>query len=130
MAHHCHQHSQEDGKERRLIVSIVLNFIITAVQIIGEGIVSGAFPSKRIPHNFSDAISLVVSYIAVRLSKRENTETSTFGYKRAERSLPLFLMPRQGFIVLFFLFKEAAHRLTRNVEQHSDDGCCRCRAGR
>ncbi len=111
MEHHCHQHSVENGKEGRLIISIVLNFIITAVQVVG-GMVSGslALLSDAL-HNFSDAISLVVSYIAVRLSKRVNTETNTFGYKRAEILAALFNAATL-IIVSFFLFKEAAHRFS------------------
>ena len=111
MAHHCHQHRNSDRKESRLIISIVLNFIIASVQIVG-GIVSGslALLSDAL-HNFSDALSLVVSFIAVRLSKRGNSETSTLGYKRAEILAPLF-NASMLIIVAFFIFKEAVHRFS------------------
>ncbi len=106
---HLH-HSIESGKENRLVISIALNCMITAVQVIG-GVVSGslALLSDAL-HNFSDAISLVVSFIALRLSKRGNSETSTFGHKRAEILAALFNASTM-IIVSFFLFKEALHRL-------------------
>ncbi len=111
MGHHSHQHGIVSGKESRLIVSIILNFCITTIQVVG-GILSGslALLSDAL-HNFSDAVSLVVSFIAVRLSKRLHTETSTFGYKRAEILAALFNATTL-IIVAFFLFKEAVYRFS------------------
>ena len=111
MGHHSHQHGVETGKEGRLIVSIILNFVITVVQVIG-GMVSGslALLSDAL-HNFSDALSLVVSLIAVRLAKRANTEIRTFGYNRAEILAALFNAVML-IIVSFFLFKESIHRFS------------------
>ena len=78
MAHHHHR------RESSLKWSIVLNVIITAAQVVG-GILSGslALLSDAL-HNFSDVISLVVSYIALLLGKNEASKEKTFGYKRAE----------------------------------------------
>lgn len=81
MSNHHHSHSVE-GKN--LLVSIVLNIVITVAQVIG-GILSGslALISDAL-HNFSDVLSLVFSYVANRLSKKEASVNQTFGYKRAE----------------------------------------------
>jgi len=78
MGHHHHR------RESSLKWSIVLNVIITAAQVVG-GILSGslALLSDAL-HNFSDVISLVVSYIALLLGKNEASKEKTFGYKRAE----------------------------------------------
>jgi len=78
MGHHYHR------RESSLKWSIVLNVIITAAQVVG-GILSGslALLSDAL-HNFSDVISLVVSYIALLLGKNEASKEKTFGYKRAE----------------------------------------------
>jgi len=72
------------NNEKKLLVTIILNIVITVSQFIA-GIISGslALMSDAL-HNFSDVISLVVSYIAERLSKKEFTKNKTFGYKRAE----------------------------------------------
>ena len=63
---HSHKHITLSGKN--LLISIVLNVIITAAQLIG-GFISGslALISDAV-HNFSDVISLVISYAANLLS--------------------------------------------------------------
>ena len=100
---------KENNKESRLIISAGLNFITTIVQVVG-GLLSGslALLSDAL-HNFSDAIALAISVVAVRLSKRKNTEAQTFGYKRAEILAALFNACTLV-VVSFFLFKEAIAR--------------------
>jgi len=60
---------QVDSKEKKLGLSILLNLFITIAQVIG-GLVSGslALLSDAL-HNFSDVVSLIVSFIACRLIK-------------------------------------------------------------
>ena len=85
MSHnHNHSHAHPDFKGRNLFITILLNIGITVAQVIG-GILSGslALLSDAL-HNFSDVISLVVSYIANKLSKKQASIHRTFGYKRAE----------------------------------------------
>ena len=97
-------------KEKNLIIIIILNFIITLVEVIG-GLLSGSLSLlSDALHNFSDGISVIISFIAIRLSKRENTLKNTFGYKRAEILAALF---NSSFLIIisFFLFKEAYLRI-------------------
>jgi len=97
-------------KEKNLIIVIVLNFIITLVEVIG-GLLSGSLSRlSDALHNFSDGIYVIVSFIATSLSKRENTLKNTFGYKRAEILAALF---NSSFLLIisFFLFKEAYLRI-------------------
>lgn len=80
---HSHNHSTLSGKN--LLLSIIFNIIITIAQLIG-GFISGslALISDAV-HNFSDVISLIISYVANLLSKKKKqTLQYTFGYKRAE----------------------------------------------
>ena len=79
-----HHHHGKDLKGRNLLISIFLNIIITTAQVIG-GFVSGslALLSDAL-HNSSDVISLVISYIAAKLAKKDASLQKTFGYKRAE----------------------------------------------
>src|SRR5690606_20936392 len=81
---HNHAHAHNDLKGRNLLISIFLNILITTAQVVG-GLVSGslALLSDAL-HNFSDVLSLVVSYVANKLSKKEASFDRTFGYKRAE----------------------------------------------
>ncbi len=81
---HSHTHQTNHISGRNMAIAIFLNILITIGQIIG-GIISGsvALLSDAL-HNFSDVISLIISYIANRLSKKKSTEQQTYGYKRAE----------------------------------------------
>ncbi len=100
--------------EKKLGVSISLNLLITGVQVIG-GLVSGSLSLiTDALHNFADTFSLVISFIAFKLAKKENTESRTFGYKRAE-ILAALLNASLLIIVSFFLFKEAIVRLFHPV---------------
>lgn len=78
---HIHKH---EVKGKNLILSILLNVIITIAQLIG-GIISGslALISDAL-HNFSDVLSLIFSLVAHKLSRRKATIGNTFGFKRAE----------------------------------------------
>ena len=91
------------------MVSIVLNILITAAQVVG-GLASGslALLSDAL-HNFSDVISLVVSYIASKLSKQKASINRTFGYKRAE-ILAAFINASTLVIVAIILIIEAIKR--------------------
>ncbi len=112
---HNHPHSHSDLKGRNLFISILLNILITVAQIIG-GLVSGslALLSDAL-HNFSDVVSLVISYIAEKLSKRKASFQKTFGYKRAE-ILAAFINAATLIIVAILLIIEAVKRF-KNPEE-------------
>ncbi|MDO9274328.1 MAG: cation diffusion facilitator family transporter [Lutibacter sp.] len=86
---HSHEHPTLTGKN--LLFSIILNIVITVAQIIG-GLVSGslALISDAV-HNFSDVVSLIISYGANLLTyRKKQTLEHTFGYKRAEMIAAFF----------------------------------------
>ena len=70
MSHsHHHSHSVKTSGTR-LFITILLNFTITIVEIIG-GIISGSLSLiSDAMHNFSDGIAIIISYIAIRLNKK------------------------------------------------------------
>jgi cobalt-zinc-cadmium efflux system protein len=110
-------HMNHHFREENLIIIMVLNFIITLVEVIG-GLLSGSLSLlSDALHNFSDGISVIVSFIALKLSKKDNTLKNTFGYKRAEILAALF---NSSFLIIisFFLFKEAYLRIQhpQNIE--------------
>lgn len=120
MSHsHSHSHSHTDMKDRNLIISILLNILITTAQVIG-GIVSGslALLSDAL-HNFSDVVSLVVSYVASKLSKQKASIHRTFGYKRAE-ILAAFINASTLVIVGVLLIIEAVKRFQNPQEIESN----------
>jgi cobalt-zinc-cadmium efflux system protein len=105
---HSHQHHELSG--RNLLISIVLNVLITVAQIIG-GIISGslALVSDAV-HNLSDVISLIISYVANLLTNRkEQTLEKTFGYKRAE-IIAAFVNAATLIVIAVFLAIEAIKR--------------------
>jgi cobalt-zinc-cadmium efflux system protein len=106
---HTHNHSHRDLKGRNLLISILLNILITVSQVIG-GLISGslALLSDAL-HNFSDVLSLIISYIANNLSKRKASTNKTFGYKRAE-IIAAFVNAATLIIVAVLLIIEAINR--------------------
>lgn len=99
-----------------MLLTILLNAIITIAQLIG-GIVSGslALLSDAV-HNFSDVLSLAVSYVANWLTrKRKQTLTQTFGYKRAE-IVAAFFNTATLIVIAVFLIIEAIGRFTHPQE--------------
>ena len=95
---------------KNLLISIILNVVITAFQIVG-GIISGslALISDAV-HNFSDVVSLIISYIANVLSrKKKQTLHQTFGFKRAE-IIAAFINAASLIVIAIFLGIEAVKR--------------------
>ena len=105
---HEHHHHEVTGKN--LFWTILLNAGISLAELIG-GIIAGSMSliSDAI-HNFSDVISLIVSYIANRLSKKASNEKQTFGYKRSEIIAAFFNASTLIILAGFILF-EAVQRL-------------------
>ncbi|WP_100613660.1 cation diffusion facilitator family transporter [Confluentibacter citreus] len=106
---HTHTHSHKSKKDKNLFISILLNIVITVAQIIG-GVLSGslALLSDAL-HNFSDVLSLIVSYVASKLAKKKASTDKTFGYKRAE-ILAAFVNASTLVIVAVLLIIEAIKR--------------------
>jgi cobalt-zinc-cadmium efflux system protein len=110
-----HHHHGEENNQRALGISIALNFLITAVETAG-GLLSGSLSLlSDALHNFSDALALIISLIALRLGARENSEEKTFGYKRAE-IIAAFINSLALILISVFLFKEAFGRFAHPVE--------------
>lgn len=96
-------HNSRDGASRplttspappepdgRLIVSLVLNIIITLLQVIGGIIANSLGLLSDAAHNLSDVVALGLSLWAVRLGRRPATPRRTFAYKRAGILVALF----------------------------------------
>ncbi|MEP4377495.1 MAG: cation diffusion facilitator family transporter [Alphaproteobacteria bacterium] len=110
--HHSHGPVPPDtpGGDRRLILAIVVNVLLTVAQVIG-GVFSGslALIADAI-HNFSDAAALAIALIARKIARRPADENHTYGHGRAEMIGALFNLTWLIFIGLF-LIVEAVDRL-------------------
>lgn len=116
--HHSHSHNH-DIKGRKLVITIILNTVITVSQIIG-GLLSGSLSLlSDALHNFTDVISLLISYIATVLSKKEASTKRTFGYKRAE-IIAAFINSSTLIIVAIILIIEAIKRFSHPQEIESE----------
>jgi len=91
------------------MISILLNIVITAAQVVG-GLISGSLSLlSDALHNFSDVLSLIISFIANKLSSKEASVSKTFGYKRAE-IIAAFINAASLMVIAVLLIKEAVHR--------------------
>ncbi len=103
-----HHHHEVSGKN--LGITIALNVLITVAEAVG-GFISGSMALlSDATHNFSDVISLVVSYVANRLTKRQASENRTFGFKRSE-IFAAFLNSATLIVLAIFILVEAVKRL-------------------
>jgi cobalt-zinc-cadmium efflux system protein len=116
---HIHSRNSTDLNGQKLLISIVLNILITVTQVIG-GLISGSLSLlSDALHNFSDVISLIVSYIASRLSQKKASINRTFGYKRAE-ILAAFINASTLIVVAILLIIEAVKRFKYPEPVESD----------
>jgi len=113
LGHHNHNHIHQRGK--KLVYTILLNLLITVVQIVGAifsnslALLSDAF------HNLSDTSSLVVSFFANKLTLKKSTTMQTFGYKRAE-IIAAFINASFLLVVAAYLIFEAINRILNEQE--------------
>ncbi len=115
---HSHSHDPVDLKGKKLLFTIVLNIVITIAQVIG-GLISGSLSLlSDALHNFSDVISLVISYIADLFSKKDASFKRTFGYKRAE-IIAAFVNSSTLIVVALYLVYEAIERFYNPQEIES-----------
>ena len=82
-SHHHHHHSENLG-DGRIATAVSVNLALTLAQIIG-GVLSGSLALiADALHNLSDAISLIIAFVARRIARRPADEKMTFGYGRIE----------------------------------------------
>ncbi len=104
---HVHHHTEPN--KRNLLISVVLNAIITLAEFIG-GILSNslALLSDAV-HNLSDTMAILISYIAMIIGKKDSTAKNTFGFKRIEILAALFNAVVL-IVISVYLFYEAYQR--------------------
>lgn len=95
--------------EKNIFISVILNLTITIAQFIGGFFSNSLALISDAIHNLSDGISLFLSYIALKISKKDANYKKTFGYKRIEIITALFNAITLV-VICIFLFKEAIER--------------------
>ena len=93
--------------------------LVTVDQVIG-GLISGSLSLlSDALHNFSDVLSLIVSYVADKYAKKEASFSRTFGYKRAE-IIAAFVNALSLVLVAVYLIYEAMNRFSNPQEIESN----------
>ncbi|NPV88076.1 cation transporter [Coprothermobacteraceae bacterium] len=107
---HNHLTHKSSRRMRDMVFTLILNLLITAVELAG-GVAAGSLSLiSDALHNLSDAASLGVSMLALRLSQLPPDRKRTFGYRRASVIAALANTAVLAVICLE-LFKESYVRL-------------------
>ncbi len=115
---HDHHHDIETMGDRRLGWAIAINMLLTLAQIVG-GIVSGSLALiADALHNFSDAASLLIAWVARRIGRQPPDHFKTFGYKRAEVIAALINLVTLVIVGLYLIYEA----LWRMVEPQIIEG--------
>ena len=102
---HHHHHDVETMGDRRLIAAIAVNMLLTLAQVIG-GIVSGSLALiADALHNFSDAASLLIAWVARKIGRQPADHFKTFGYKRAEVIATLINLVTLVIVGLYLIYE-------------------------
>ncbi len=105
--HTCHHHHIDPSttSERRLWLAVFANGLLTIAQIAG-GLISGSLSLiADALHNLSDAASLLIALIAIRIGRKPADQNKTFGYKRAETIAALINFTLLIVIGLYLIFE-------------------------
>ncbi|MBR2299301.1 MAG: cation transporter [Alphaproteobacteria bacterium] len=110
--HHEHHHHHGEVSEKSikyLIISFVINMLLSVVEIIG-GIVAGSVSLiGDALHNTSDAFSILIAVIAFKIGHKKATKKYTYGFKRAEVI--------GGFVNLILLFISGLYLVAEGIER-------------
>src|SRR5215469_14120424 len=115
-----HEHATSTGKMQRVLrfslaatVAYVLLTLIAGLRAHSLALVSEA------GHNASDALALLLSFVAVHFQSRPATDRKTFGYQRAG-VLAAFLNALTLIVISVWIAVEAIHRLTEPVHPQAN----------
>ncbi|MFW5833956.1 MAG: cation diffusion facilitator family transporter [Pseudomonadota bacterium] len=111
MSHdHGHAHLDPRSGDRRVLIAIGANGVLTVAQIAG-GLFAGSLALiADALHNLSDMASLVIAFAARRIARRPADARMTFGYGRIEMVAALINYTTL-ILVGFYLIYEGAMRL-------------------
>lgn len=105
MGHGHHHGNPSKIGEKRLWWAVGANMLLTLAQVIG-GLISGSLSLVADAlHNFSDAASLLIALIAIRIGRKPPDKFKTFGYKRAETIAALINLVTLVIIGLYLCYE-------------------------
>ncbi len=112
---HHHHHALPETGDRRVLWAVMVNIALTVAQIVA-GVFSGSLAMiADAIHNLSDALSLVIAFVARRIARRPADADMTFGYGRAEVVAALVNYTTL-IVIALYLVAEGIGRLFNPVE--------------
>jgi cobalt-zinc-cadmium efflux system protein len=112
MGHGHHHGDLSEIGERRLWWAVSANILLTIAQVIGA-ILSGSLSLVADAlHNFSDAASLLIALVAIRIGRKPPDQFKTFGYKRAETVAALINLTTLIIIGLYLCYEAIMRFIT------------------
>ena len=107
--HEHHHHEVSEKSVKLLILSFIINILLSLAEIIG-GIIAGSVALiGDALHNTSDALSILIAVIAFKIGHRKASGKYTYGFKRAEII--------GGFVNLILLFISGCYLLIEGIER-------------
>src|SRR3954449_5772415 len=105
---HDHSHAHEHTSDRRLVIALLLNLLLTVVEV-AAGLLSGSLALVAdAVHNLSDCGSFVIALVARRIGRWPSDEFRTFGYRRAEIIGALINLTILVVISIFLIYEAMA----------------------
>jgi len=81
---HNHSHETEYVSDRSLLGAVLINSGLSVFEFIAGAVSGSTALMADALHNTNDAASLLIAYVARRISKKGADKRFTFGYRRAE----------------------------------------------
>jgi len=111
---HCTHSEINEHSIKLLIVSFIINILLSLAEIIG-GIIAGSVALiGDALHNTSDAFSILIAVVAYKISHKKASEKYTYGFKRAE-TIGAFVNLILLFISGCYLFIEGILHLIKPI---------------
>lgn len=107
---HHHPHEISEKTVKYLLISFVINMMLSVAEIIGGLIAGSVSLIGDALHNTSDAFSILIAVISFKIGRKKADKKYTYGFKRAEiigGFVNLILL----FISGLYLFAEGIGRL-------------------
>ncbi|HPE44019.1 MAG TPA: cation diffusion facilitator family transporter [Bacteroidales bacterium] len=92
-------------ESRNLLITVWLNFVIAFAELLGGFFSNSLALISDALHNMSDASAMLITYIALKISKKAANKKHTFGYKRIQILAALFNAVTLIGICLFLIFE-------------------------
>ena len=109
--HHHHHHDIGQPNEKTcfyLGLSFGLNMLLSVLEIVGGLIAGSAALIADALHNTSDAFSILIALIALKIGRKKADSKYTYGFKRAEII--------GGFVNLILLFISGVYLIFEGIE--------------